>query len=91
MAAFQTSFLLLRVKKSYPATKIRIGMVNFSTIPPVKERTPFLHPETNSMHYNYFMIFFSIFCFGVSAGLVLSGILSNRGLHKSRRKNLWGL
>lgn len=41
------------------------------------------------MHYNYFMIFVSIFCFGVSAGLVLSVILGNRGVHKRRRRSPW--
>lgn len=41
------------------------------------------------MHYNYFLIYLSVFCLGVSAGLVLSTILANRGVHKSRRKSPW--
>jgi hypothetical protein len=38
---------------------------------------------------NFLLIYISIFCFGVSAGLVLSSMLENRKLHKSRKKTIW--
>jgi hypothetical protein len=38
---------------------------------------------------NPFLIYASIFFFGVSAGLVLSYILANRGVHPMRRRNPW--
>jgi hypothetical protein len=38
---------------------------------------------------NYFLIYLSIFCFGVGSGIVLSMILSNQGVHRLRRKNPW--
>ena len=41
------------------------------------------------MVHNFLLIYISIFCFGVSAGLVLSTMLENRKADKSRRKNIW--
>lgn len=38
---------------------------------------------------NHLLIYASIFFFGVSAGLVLSYILANRGIHPMRRRNPW--
>ncbi len=41
------------------------------------------------MVQNFFLIYISIFCFGVSAGLVLSNMIQNRSLHKSRKRSIW--
>ncbi len=38
---------------------------------------------------NFFLIFLSIFCFGVGSGLVLANMIINQGVHKSRRRSLW--
>jgi hypothetical protein len=38
---------------------------------------------------NHLLIYASIFFFGVSAGLVLSYIVANRGIHPMRRRNPW--
>ncbi len=38
---------------------------------------------------NYFLIYLSIFCFGVGSGLVLAYMLLNQGVHRSRRRGAW--
>ena len=38
---------------------------------------------------NYFMIYLSIFCLGVSAGLLLSHIVANKDLLPNRRRKKW--
>ncbi len=38
---------------------------------------------------NFLFVYISIFCFGVSAGLVLSNMIQNRSLHKSRQRSIW--
>ena len=38
---------------------------------------------------NFLMIYASIFCFGVSAGLVLSHLIASRDVLPNRRKKAW--
>lgn len=38
---------------------------------------------------NYFMIYLSIFCLGVCAGLILSHIITNKDTLPNRRRRKW--